>query len=559
MLTFEEFPYRRIDYHTLSGRYEAYLDSLRNARDTASAYFALIEMDYIQRVFVSYATLSEAGATNDSNDAFWQEEERFFGSIKPEFELLIQRRNATICESPYKAELGKLLGKEMIDRAEMQRKTVNETVLPIMRRENELSQRYSELVSQLSAKDGDETLTMPQLSQRGASPDHAKRKKYALLAEQTYLTIADELDALYDEMVRVRTQIARATGFENLTDYCIAKHARTGYGREDLTRFARSVEEELVPFVSELSRAQEMRLGHPVMDYDEGTLLPGKAVCVVSDPIPAFSRIFRRLSPETKVFFDELTERRFYDLALRSGKTMGAYSNYLPLCQMPYIFQTYNATEGAARTFAHECGHGLHSFLHRGEPVMDASACSQDVSETHSMSMEFLIWSCLDELVAKKDIPIYQYRHLKDSFAFICYGTAIDRFQTQVYDHPDMLPKDRLTLWRELELRFLPWRKHEAGLFFDQGRAWQRQIHVMKWPFYYIDYVLAQVCALQFFAMDTIDHDAAWDTYIRFLKDSGKQSFPETVRRAGLPSPFEKGSIRKITRSVAAYMASLEI
>lgn len=559
MLAFQDFPYHRVDFEELSVRFLHHLRSFLEAKDAASAYFALIEMDYLQRVFISYATISEASATNDSYEAFWQEEERFFGEVKPRFELLIQRRNEAICSSAHRPELLALLGKEMIDRAELQRRTVNRDALPLLQRENELSLRYSLLVSQLSAEDCGETLTIPELKKRGSSADRGTRKKYALLAERAYAGIAEELNALFDDMVRVRTGIANATGFANLTDYCLAKHGRTGYGRAELKHFARDVEEDLVPLVSELFRAQEARLGQPMMYYDEAALFPGRDVPIGNDPLPAFSRIFRGLSPETKVFFDELTERKFYDLELRPGKTAGAYSNYLPLCQMPYIFETYNATEGAVRTFAHECGHGLHSFLHRGEPVMDAAACSSDVSETHSMSMEFFIWRHLNELVSQEDIPLYQYRHLRDSLAFIPYATAIDCFQTEVYDHPELSPEQRLQLWKELEHRFLPWRSYEAGLFYERGHVWQCQIHVMKWPFYYIDYALAQVCALQFFALDAQDHDRAWGAYLRLLKDSGHFSFPQTVARAGLKTPFEEGAIRHITQVAKAYLDSLEI
>lgn len=557
MISFSEFPYRRIDFADIAARFVASIASFESAPDAATAYYALIEMDYLQRVFVNYATLSEAGATNDSFDAFWQEEEQFFGKAKPEFENLIQRRNVALCSSPHQAALKKLLGQEFFDRVALQCKTINCAALPIMQKENELSRRYSLLASQLSAKDGEDRLTLPEISRRGASSEHETRRKYAMLAEQTYESIADELDVLFDEMVKVRTDISHATGFENLTDYCLSKHGRTGYGRAEIKRFADGVEKTLVPLVNELFQAQESRLGHAVMNYDEGTPFPSRAVAVAEDPVPAFSRIFAQLSPETKVFFDELSERKFFDLEPRAGKTMGAYSNYVPLCQMPYLFETYNATEGAVRTFAHECGHGLHSFLHRGEPIMDVGACSSDLSETHSMSMEFFVWRYLDEIIYKEDLPLYQYRHLQESLVFISYGTAIDCFQTEVYDHPDMTSTERLELWKRLERRFLPWRKYETGGFLDQGRAWQRQIHVMKWPFYYIDYVLAQVCALQFFVLDLHDHNAAWDTYIQLLKASGQMSFPETIRRVGLLTPFDEGVIGEIARSAKAYMATL--
>ena len=140
----------------------------------------------------------------------------------------------------------------------------------------------------------------------------------------------------------------------------------------------------------------------------------------------------------------------------------------------------------------------------------------------------------------------YRMLHMKNALAFLPYGAAVDAFQTHIYDEPDLTPAQRLELWRSIEAHYLPWRRYQPGGFLDQGRAWQRQTHIYKWPFYYIDHALAQTCALQFLFMDETDHAAAWRCYLELLRQSGRFGFHDTLWQAGLQSPFEPASIRDI-------------
>ncbi len=538
---------------------EQYTKAITEAKTFGEAYYALIESDFLERIFVSYATISEAGHTNDTRDNFFLEEERFFGVAKSRFGIVLQKRNDAVIKSKFKDEFEKLLGTEFFKSGEMRNKIISEAVLPLMDEESELSEQYSIMMSQLVAEVDGERVTMPQLAKMGASTDRAVRQKFNKITEETMMPLGEKLDELYDKMVKVRHKIAVETGFESYTDYCFCKHGRTGYGREELKRFAQSVKEFIVPVASKLVEAQSQRLGHEVKFYDEGTVFVGKEVKVEKEVLSAFQNIFNALSPETKVFYDELRSREFFDLELREGKINGAYSNFVPLCNMPYIFETYNATAGAVKTFAHECGHGLHSFLHRGEPVYGTCSPTSDICEVHSIAMEYFIWNELSHIINEDEIPMYCYRQLKDALQFIPYGTAIDLFQTEVYDNPNMTPKERRDLWKSLEAQFTPWRSYEEGLFMDEGRLWQRQIHVMKWPFYYIDYVLAQVTALQFWALDQENHEKAWETYLIFLKTSGRYSFSEMLDQAKMNSPFEAETLKELAQKAQDFMNTLKV
>jgi len=558
MMKFKEFPYERLDFERLSERFMCHVKKLKQASTVGEAYLQIIEIDFIEKIFVSYATLSEAGNTNNSYDAFYLDEELFFNKIKPKFSLLQQKRDDALLNSPVKEALEELIGETFFIAVAMKNRTISEEVVALMVDENNYSQEYATLRSRVTTQVDGKIMTMPELNKLGQSDDHEIRKKYARLGEQAMLSLAPDLDRIYDEMMKIRTEIAYKTGFKSYTDYCLYKYGRTSYGRAELHNFAENVKCYIVPVVSKMIEEQERRLGHEIKNYDEATLFPNKKVVIKKELLSSFKKIFAQLSPETKIFFDELCEREFFDLDLRDGKTNGAYSNYMPLCNMPYIFETYNATVGAVKTFAHECGHGLHSFMHRGEPVASVNVTSSDISEIHSMSMEFFVWQHIDEIVSEQ-VNVYKYRQLKGALAFIPYGTAIDLFQTIVYDNPGMTPDERCLLWKELEVQFMPWRKYEENLFYSEGRAWQNQIHVMRWPFYYIDYVLAQVCALQFWVLDEEDHEKAWTAYMRLIKDSGKYSFLDIIKRAGLSSPFEDDLLKKIGEKTLAFIEELKV
>lgn len=170
------------------------------------------------------------------------------------------------------------------------------------------------------------------------------------------------------------------------------------------------------------------------------------------------------------------------------------------------------------------------------------------------MAMEFFVWPYLDRLYSSEDAKKYRFFHMKNALSFLPYGAAVDEFQTEVYDHPDMTPEQRLQLWKELERRYLPWRKYKYQGFLSQGRGWQRQTHIYKWPFYYIDYVLAQVCALQYHFMNEADHEKAWDSYLRLLRCSGFQSFEETLAMAGLDSPFAPGVVAQVGKQAMEFL-----
>lgn len=548
MVIFERLPYRRPQWERLSQQITEGVKQFQDAPCWEDAYFSLLELDAPRRLFMTMAVLCEAHNTGDTNDAFWAEESAWFDDVRPQFDALNARLGSALCASPWRKELEEQLGGEIFRRADVTARAFSEQVVADIQEEGRLSAAYSRVTANLAVEVDGVRRGLGELSALQTQHTRAERAKLDLLRQQAFAEASPELDRLYDELTRVRTRIAQKLGASSFTEIGYARQARTSYGRDEAARFRAAIAAEITPLVAEIYTHQKHRMGFDTLwSYDEDADFPGAAPKPRSDDLLGlFEGIFSALSPETDVFYRELCRWRFFDLDNRPGKIRGAYSNHFPLYRLPFIFETFDGSPSAIKTFAHECGHGLHSFLKRGEPFVDSCEACNDVSEIHSMSMEFFIWPYLDRIYNEKDAARYRMLHMKNALAFLPYGAAVDAFQTHIYDEPDLTPAQRLELWRSIEAHYLPWRRYQPGGFLDQGRAWQRQTHIYKWPFYYIDYALAQTCALQFLFMDETDHAAAWRCYLELLRQSGRFGFHDTLWQAGLQSPFEPASIRDI-------------
>ena len=205
--------------------------------------------------------------------------------------------------------------------------------------------------------------------------------------------------------------------------------------------------------------------------------------------------MYSELSPETKEFFDFMMENQLFDVLGRKTKRAGGYMTYLPLYQAPFIFANFNGTSGDVDVITHECGHAFQGYLSGKDPIKEHADIGMETAEIHSMAMEFF---------AEKWMPLffgeraedYRAMHLEDAAAFIPYGCMVDEFQHIVYENPQMTPGERKAAWTKLEKEYKPHLDYGEDIFFGQGGFWQKQLHIYNYPLYYIDYCLAQTCAL---------------------------------------------------------------
>ena len=330
---------------------------------------------------------------------------------------------------------------------------------------------------------------------------------------------------------------------------------RNCYGQKEVENFRRQIKQYFVPFAEKLHDRRRQRLGLDRLSYiDQAVYFKQGNPAPTGTPeeiMAAGQKMYRELSQETGEFFDFMMENQLFDVLGRKNKRAGGYMTYMPDYHSPFIFANFNGTSGDVDVVTHECGHAFQGYLSGQDPIREHADITMETAEIHSMSMEFMTedWMGLFFGDRKQD---YIDMHLEDSAIFVPYGCMVDEFQHIVYENPDMTPAQRHTAWLQLEAEYRPHMDYGDNPFFGKGGLWQQQLHIYNSPLYYIDYCLAQTCALQYKIWKDRDFKAAWASYLKLCKLSASDFFTRMIPAVGLKNPFEDGSIQSLVKSLEA-------
>ncbi len=370
-----------------------------------------------------------------------------------------------------------------------------------------------------------------------------------------------DLDRIYDELVKVRTKIAKKLGYKNFVELAYARMKRADYDAEMVKGFRKQVLENIVPEATALRERQRKRLGlDKLYFYDEALAFNSGNAIPKGNPewiIENGAKMYSELSPETEEFFNFMVDNELMDLVNKKGKAGGGYCTYIADYRSPFIFSNFNGTSGDIDVLTHEAGHAFQVYSSRDYELPEYHFPTFEACEIHSMSMEFFTWPWMD-LFFKEDTEKYKFNHLMSALTFIPYGVTVDEFQHEVYENPDMTPAERKAKWRKIEKKYLPHRDYDGNDYLERGGFWYQQGHIFGTPFYYIDYTLAQICSLQFWKKSRENRDAAWNDYLTLCKAGGSRSFLELVELANLISPFKDGCIHSVMGPIKEYLDSVE-
>ena len=275
--------------------------------------------------------------------------------------------------------------------------------------------------------------------------------------------------------------------------------------------------------------------------------------------LAAGKKFYDELSPETSAFFRMMLENELMDVLSTEGKEGGGYCTTLYDYGVPFIFANFNGTRDDVETVTHEAGHAFADWYNRDRLPLDTIWPGMEGCEVHSMSMEFFAWPWAEQFFGE-DTRKFLYSHLSGAITFIPYGTMVDHFQHIVYEQPDLTPRQRHDVWKELLGIYMPWVKLDGDIpFYSEGEGWQRQHHIYASPFYYIDYCLAQTVALEFWAKIQTDLPDAWSHYMAYTSQGGSRTFTELLRNAGLDSPFEESCLRGVCAAAEKWLAAYDL
>ncbi|MBH0158408.1 M3 family oligoendopeptidase [Fictibacillus sp. 5RED26] len=560
-MKFSEFTYERPDVTSLKTEFEEAVKVFKEARSADEQNEAMKKVVALRNRFESKARLAKIRHTINTEDVFYKEEQAFMDDNLPVYQGMVTAFHEALVQSPFKDELERKWGSQLFRLAELKVKTYSEDVLEDLKQENKLSSEYVKVMASAKIEFDGKELNLAQLSPYVQSADRETRKAASIAANAFLSSNQEKFDSIYDELVKLRTGIAKKLGYSTFTELAYDRMGRTDYNAADVKVFREQVKDIIVPLCTKLKKRQQKRIGlHEFKFYDEpfcfttGNPKPqGDAEWIVNQS----KQVFSGLSQETGAFFNYMAEDELMDLESKSGKAPGGYCTYLQDYTAPFIFTNFNGSDNDVRVLLHEIGHAFQMYTSRVFEVPEYQFPTLEACEIHSMSMEFLTYPWMDKLFGK-DTEKYLYSHLTGAVEFIPYGVAVDEFQHFVYDNPDASASERRSKWRDLEKTYLPHRDYDGLEYLENGGFWHRQGHIFRSPFYYIDYTLAQICALQFWKRAGEDSERAWEDYFALCQKGGSLPFTKLVEEAGLISPFEKGCVASVVGEVEKFIATVD-
>ena len=556
-MKFSEMKYERPDFKEISGQYEALLKDLQDAEEAESFAAVFSKINTLRSRISTMSNLCEIRHSIDTKDPFYDQENDYWDENRPLYEAYDNRLSRICVECPFQEELYSYIPKTFFQLAECALKSFSEEVIPLLQQENKLASEYGKLKASAQIEFDGETYNLSTISVKAEDPDSNVRKGAMDARLSFYEQNEAEFDRIYDELVKVRTEIARQLGYSSFTELAYQRMTRLDYDRDMVANYRRQILEDIVPEVTKLYARQAKRLGTPTvryydktMDFPDGNPTPKGTY---EELIAAAGTMYHEMSSETGEFIDIMIDNDLWDLKSKDGKEMGGYCTSIADYEVPFIFANFNGTSGDVNVLTHEAGHAFQYYMSRSIPVLDVQWPTMESAEIASMSMEFNAWPWLHHFF-KEDTGKYQFLHLSGALKFLPYGVLVDHFQHEIYDHPDWTPQERKQCWRKLEQMYEPYLDYEGAPILEKGCWWYQQGHIFEVPFYYIDYTLAQVCALQFWVRNHQKDPEAWKDYISLCRAGGTKPFTELVRNANLKVPFEDGCLKEVVKEIGTWL-----
>jgi len=560
MVKFSEYRYERPNMEETRINFSTALQKFKEADNISAQNEAMQEINDIRNHFNTMGNICYIRHTIDTTDEFYKKEQDFFDEVEPEVKGLVTDYYKALVSSPFRIELEKKWGNQLFALAETQLKTYSPEVVEDLQLENKLTSEYTKLVASAKIVFEGEERTLAQLQPFVESQDRDARKRANEARANFFKEHEEKFDEIYDQLVKVRTRIAGKLGFANFIELGYARLGRTDYDKDMVAKFRDQVREHIVPLASKLRERQRERIGVDKLKYyDEpfmfnmGNPTPkGDAQWIIENG----KKMYDELSPETRAFFSFMLENELMDLVAKKGKAGGGYCTYIENYKTPFIFSNFTGTSGDIDVLTHEAGHAFQVYESRHFEIPEYNWPTLEACEIHSMSMEYFTWPWM-ELFFKDDTEKYKFTHLSSALLFLPYGAAVDEFQHVVYENPNMTPEERKLAWREIEKKYLPTRDYDGNDYLERGGFWQRQSHIYTTAFYYIDYTLALICALQFWKRSRENYREAWRDYLKLCRQGGSKSFTELVKEANLISPFADGCVQSVVGDIQIWLDNI--
>jgi M3 family oligoendopeptidase len=519
---------------------------------------ALAAWDALRRRYDTWSALVHLRFAQDTTDAAAREDRDYADALSPEaadLEVSLKRR---LLADRDRDGLAALTGEHALRLWDTDVTTFDPAIKPDLEEEARVSSRYTELLASSKLEIAGQTVNLAGLGPYAEDPDRSMRHGAERVRWDFFAANGAELDALYDQLVKLRHGMALKLGFSTYTPLAYRRLRRVDYGPDEVARYRDQVVQHVVPLVGRLLEARRVENGWDKLRFwDEALVDPAGNPKPAGDYdmlVGAAQTMFDGMDPRLAAFYRLMSQGGFMDLKNRPGKAGGGFCTSFPTEGVPFIFANFNGTHHDIGVFTHEMGHAFQNWESRDLAGVDYLWPTMEAAEINSMGLEFLSYPGIGSLVGEDAADRFRRMHLIGALAFLPYGVSVDHFQHEVYARPEASPAERHAMWSRLEKIYMPWTDYGDLSFLTKGGRWQAKSHIYGAPFYYIDYTLAQCCAMQFWVKSRRDYGAAMEAYVGLCARGGSAPFQDLVRSAGLVSPFADGALADVVREAASVL-----
>lgn len=425
----------------------------------------------------------------------------------------------------------------------------------------ELEQQYQKIIGAQTVTFRGKEYTPAQMAPFLEETDRALRQEAWEVVARRRLQDREALDELFDRMRALRAEVAREAGFASFTDYAYRLRERFDYGVTEAVAFQEAIARVVVPLAAEIQeqRRQALKLDRLRpwdLAVDPLNRAPLRPFSDAEQLAEGTQQIFSDVDPELGAQFGFLRRQGLLDLANRKGKAPGGYQTTLEDDRYPFIFMNAVGIDGDLRTLLHEGGHAFHALASRGETLAAYREAPIEFCEVASMSMELLGARKLEMFYDLADAQ-RSYRQLLEGIVLILPWIAtVDAFQHWLYAHPEHTHAERRAAWAALIDRYggnVDWTGYEEA----REHSWHRQLHIFLYPFYYIEYGIAQLGALQVWRNAQTDRSGAVAAYRRGLALGGSRPLPQLFEAAGTRFDFSEATLKPLVEAIRAELDQL--
>lgn len=462
----------------------------------------------------------------------------FQTEIVPEIKPVADRLDRRYLASPHRAALPRAQWEVHDREVELSVKLFREANVELEAREEELTLEYGQITGAMTVNWQGRERTLSELARFAEEPDRAVREEAWRLAAGRRAQDAGKLEQLFDALHELRARMAANAGFDNFRDYAHAAAGRFDYSPADCQALGENVARHVLPLVRRMNEWRRRQLGVDRLRPWDLSVDPLHAPAFqpftdARGQVAIAARLLARVQPGFAEELRWLESEGLLDLETRPHKRPGGFMDTFEGARVPFIFANSGTTHGDVETLLHETGHALHALAGREREPVDYRGAPLEFAEVASMGMEAMCMEHLRDEYPPEQVRAARLRSLEGIASTFPWVAIVDGFQQRIYVEPCLGAEARASAWIELRARFaagVDW----SGLEAERAREWHRQLHIFEVPFYYVEYALAQIGALQLWRRYRRDPAAAVSGYLAGLRLGGSRPLPELFAAAGL-------------------------